>query len=91
MSQSANATSPEGAERGPAERSPQRRGLLARIALFVRQVVAELKKVVRPTRQELFTYIGVVVVFVLVVMAFVGVLDLAFGRLVLWAFGNPDQ
>jgi preprotein translocase subunit SecE len=64
-----------------------RRGFVARIVLFVRQVVAELKKVVRPTRQELFTYIAVVVVFVLVVMAFVGVLDLGFGRLVLWMFG----
>ena len=50
-------------------------------------MIAELKKVVRPTRQELFTYIGVVLVFVLLVMAFVGVLDLAFGKLVLWAFG----
>ncbi len=77
---------PGGARRGPA-RSTGRRGLFARLALFVRQVVAELKKVVRPTRQELFTYIGVVLVFVLLVMAFVGVLDLAFGKLVLWAFG----
>jgi preprotein translocase subunit SecE len=85
VSERASATS-DGAPRRPDERPP-RRGLFAGIALFVRQVVAELKKVVRPTRQELFTYIGVVVVFVVVVMAFVGVLDLAFGRLVLWAFG----
>ncbi len=87
MSESASATSADGARRTPAKRPAEKRGPFARIALFVRQVVAELKKVVRPTRQELFTYIGVVIVFVLVVMAFVGVLDLAFGRLVLWAFG----
>lgn len=86
MSEQASATSSGDARRRPA-RPAERRGLFGRIALFVRQVVAELKKVVRPTRQELFTYIGVVLVFVLLVMAFVGVLDLAFGKLVLWAFG----
>lgn len=85
MSDSASTTSPDGAPRAP--EGERRRGIFARIALFVRQVVGELRKVVRPTRQELFTYIGVVVVFVIVVMAFVGVLDLGFGRLVLWMFG----
>lgn len=87
MSESASATPRGEAPQGETDRPAQRRGLVGRIALFVRQVVAELRKVVRPTRQELFTYIGVVVAFVLVVMAFVGVLDLAFGRLVLWVFG----
>lgn len=86
MSERVSAT-PDGARRRGEPRGSERRGFFARILLFVRQVVAELKKVVRPTRQELFTYIGVVVVFVIVVMAFVGVLDLAFGRLVLWTFG----
>ena len=62
--------------------------LSGRIALFVRQVVAELKKVVRPTRQELITYTGVVLAFVGVVMAFVALLDVGIGRLVLWAFGG---
>ncbi len=85
MSSSPSATSP--GARGAGKPDATRRGFFATVALFVRQVVAELKKVVRPTRQELFTYIGVVVVFVLVVMAFVGVLDLGFGRLVLWVFG----
>ena len=66
----------------------QRKGLFARIALFVRQVVAELKKVVRPTRSELMTYVSVVLVFVVVVMAFVTVLDLIIGQLTLWAFGD---
>lgn len=65
-----------------------RRGLFARIALFVRQVVAELKKVVRPTRSELMTYVSVVLVFVVVVMAFVTVLDLVIGQLTLWVFGD---
>ncbi|QTE29099.1 preprotein translocase subunit SecE [Pengzhenrongella sicca] len=63
-------------------------GLFARIALFLRQVVAELKKVVRPTRSELVSYTSVVMVFVLVVMAFVTVLDLGIGKVTLWVFGG---
>ncbi len=56
--------------------------------LFLRQVVAELKKVVRPTRNELITYTTVVLVFVLAVMAYTSALDYGFGKLVLWAFGG---
>ena len=67
---------------------PDRRGLFARIALFVRQVVGELKKVVRPTRSELVTYTGVVLVFVVIVMAFVTVVDLGVGRATFWIFGG---
>ena len=65
-----------------------RRGLFARIALFLRQVVAELRKVVRPTRNELVTYTTVCMVFVVVVMAYVAGLDIAFGKLVLLVFGG---
>ena len=49
---------------------------------FLRQVVAELRKVVWPTQQQLITYFFVVLVFVIAVMALVTVLDLAFGKLV---------
>nr|WP_217632402.1 preprotein translocase subunit SecE [Ruania alba] len=60
----------------------------ARIWRFIRQVIAELRKVVTPTRTELLTYVAVVIVFLIVMMAYVGVLDYGFGRLVLWAFGG---
>ncbi|RPF27489.1 preprotein translocase subunit SecE [Georgenia muralis] len=88
MSESASATSgrPERAGSAPAP-GKKERGFFGRIALFVRQVIAELKKVVRPTRNELFTYFVVVLVFVLAIMAFVGLLDLLFGQVVLWMFG----
>src|SRR5450830_1078254 len=69
-------------------KGPAKRSLSSRLALFVRQVVAELKKVVRPTRQELITYTGVVLAFVGAVMAFVAILDVGIGRLVLWVFGG---
>ena len=87
----AAASGAEGAGGAPRPaRTPrsERRGLFARIALFWRQVVAELKKVVRPTRSELLNYTLVVLVFVAVVMAFVTVLDLAIGTSVGWIFGG---
>jgi preprotein translocase subunit SecE len=56
------------------------------VALYLRQVVAELRKVVRPTRNELITYTIAALIFVSVVMGFVFGLDLLFGKLVLWAF-----
>ncbi len=55
-------------------------------ATFYRQVVAELRKVVWPTQEQLITYFIVVLVFVLVIMAIVSLLDLAFGKLVFAVF-----
>ncbi len=66
----------------------ERRGPFARIALFIRQVISELKKVVTPTRRELFSYTGVVLAFVIVMMALVYGLDFGFGWVVAWVFGN---
>ena len=62
-------------------------GLVARTSLYFRQVVAELRKVIWPSRDELRHYTAVVVVFVLVMIAMLAVLDYAFGRLMFWAFG----
>ncbi len=56
-------------------------------ATFYRQVVAELRKVVWPTQQQLITYFIVVMVFVAVVMTLVSLLDLGFGKLVFAVFG----
>ena len=67
-----------------------RRGPIARIALFLRQVVAELRKVVTPTWRELVTYTGVVLGFVVVMMAIVYALDLGFGALVVWVFAGTS-
>ena len=68
----------------------QRRGPFARIALFIRQVIGELRKVVTPTRRELFSYTAVVLVFVVIMMALVAGLDFGFGWLVNLVFGNPE-
>ncbi|MGZ5416456.1 MAG: preprotein translocase subunit SecE [Nocardioides sp.] len=55
-------------------------------ATFYRQVVAELRKVVWPTQEQLITYFIVVLVFVAVVMTIVSLLDLGFGKLVFAVF-----
>jgi preprotein translocase subunit SecE len=67
------------------------RGPFGRLALFGRQVVAELRKVVRPTRSELITYTTVCLVFVVAVMAFVASLDLALGTLIGQVFGGSPS
>ena len=59
--------------------------------VFYRQVVAELRKVVWPTQQQLVTYFLVVLAFVLVMIAFVSVLDLAFGKAVFAVFGGASK
>jgi preprotein translocase subunit SecE len=63
-------------------------GFFGRIGRFVREIVAELRKVIWPTRNELLTYTAVVLVFVAAMMAIVTLLDLAYARGVLFVFGD---
>lgn len=60
---------------GRAERAKVRPA--ERIRRFFREVRAEVRKVVWPTRKELTTYTMVVVVTVLVVAVLLGIVDLA--------------
>jgi preprotein translocase subunit SecE len=76
----ANAKSSRDAKRGP----------FARLSLFFKQVIAELKKVVTPTRKELFSYTGVVLVFVVIMMAIVSAFDWVFALVVTYVFGTPS-
>jgi len=70
--------------------SAARRNPFARIALFIRQVFGELKKVVTPTRKELISFTSVVLVFVVIMMGIVSGLDYGFGWLVNLVFGDPS-
>ncbi len=56
------------------------------LSLFVRQILDEIRKVVRPTGPELVRYTTVVIIFVMVMMAMVSGFDLGFSKLVSWAF-----
>ncbi len=55
---------------------------------FYRQIVAELRKVVWPTQQQLVTYLIVVIVFVVAMIAYVSLLDVGFGKAVFKLFGD---
>jgi preprotein translocase subunit SecE len=63
-------------------------GIIGRLIRFVREVVAELQKVIWPTRKELLTYTTVVVVFVTIVMTLVALLDLGFAKAMFGIFGG---
>ena len=58
------------------------------VALFIRQILDELRKVVRPTRHELVTYTTVVIFFVSVVMMYVWGLDQLMVKLIALMFGK---
>ena len=69
------------------ESTEQKLGLFARVGLFYRQILSELKKVVWPTRKQLTTYTAVVLVFVMFIIAVVSLIDLVLTKLVFWVFG----
>ena len=72
----------------PAGGGRQRRPSRLRLATtFYKQVVAELRKVIWPTRRELLTYTSVVLVFVLFMVAVVSAFDFVFSQAVLKVFG----
>jgi preprotein translocase subunit SecE len=63
----------------------------ARLNRFMREVVAELRKVIYPTRNELITYTLVVVIFVTIMVAIVSGLDYGFTNAVLKVFGTAKK
>ena len=65
----------------------RRRGPFARVATYYRQVVAELRKVIWPSRKELVTYTAVAITFVTFMVALVAAFDVAFAHAVLAVFG----
>lgn len=75
-------------KRGDADKGQIKKpGFFARIFLFFRQVIDEMKKVTYPTGSETWTYFVVVVVFVAAIMLFAGLLDFGFGKLSALIFG----
>jgi len=54
---------------------------------YLRQVVAELRKVIWPNRKQMLSYTGVVLVFLAFMVALVGLADLGLAKLVMLMFG----
>lgn len=69
-------------------RKSSKGSLPSRFVRFLREVVAELRKVIWPTRNQLVTYTIVVLVFVSFMVALVSLMDYLFGRGVLFLFGT---
>ena len=61
-------------------------GPLSRLALFYRQIVVELRKVVYPSRDQLLRYTAVVLVFVVVMITIVSLVDYGLSAVVVRVF-----
>jgi preprotein translocase subunit SecE len=55
--------------------------------VYLRQVVAEMRKVIWPNRKQMVSYTTVVIFFLAFMVALIGVVDLGLGKLVLSVFG----
>ncbi|SHE45142.1 preprotein translocase subunit SecE [Streptoalloteichus hindustanus] len=82
-----NANGAKGRPTPSRERRESKGSPFKRLGRFVREVVAELRKVIWPTRKQLVTYTAVVLVFVAFMVLLVAGLDFAFGKGMLWLFG----
>ena len=54
---------------------------------YLKQVVAELRKVIWPNRKQMVSYTGVVLAFLVFMTALIGLVDLGWAKLVLLVFG----
>jgi preprotein translocase subunit SecE len=54
---------------------------------YLKQVVAELRKVIWPNRKQMGTYTSVVLAFLVFMVTLIGLVDLGLAKLVLMVFG----
>lgn len=79
-----SAADAKGAPTPKRDKKPKKASVFARLIRFIREVWAELRKVIWPNRKQMVTYTAVVLVFVVFMVALVSVLDLAFK----WGIGK---
>lgn len=65
----------------------KRPNVFARIGLFIKQMFVEMRKVVAPTRKDLWNWSLAVFIFVVLLMLLVTALDYGLGQLMLLIFG----
>ena len=79
------------AAKATAAKKPSKAGSTANPFVYVynylKQVVAEMRKVIWPNRKQMLTYTSVVLVFLAFMVALVGLTDLGLTKLVLLVFG----
>ncbi|MFC0549455.1 MULTISPECIES: preprotein translocase subunit SecE [Planotetraspora] len=72
----------------PGKPSGEKKAKRTSPAVFYRQVVAELRKVIWPRRNDLISYTTVVLVFVVIMVGIVFGIDSLLGKVVLAVFGG---
>lgn len=55
---------------------------------YLKQVVAEMRKVIWPNRKQMVSYTAVVLAFLVFMVTLIGAVDLGLAKLVLLIFGN---
>ncbi len=78
------ASDAKGAPTPKRDQKPKKASVFARLVRFIREVWAELRKVIWPNRKQMVTYTAVVLVFVVFMVALVSGLDLLFK----WGIGH---
>ncbi|MEU3159776.1 preprotein translocase subunit SecE [Streptomyces griseoincarnatus] len=64
-----------------------KKGPLKRLTLFYRQIIAELRKVVWPTRNQLTSYTIAVIIFVVVMIGLITLIDYGLSNAAKYVFG----
>ncbi|MER7485250.1 preprotein translocase subunit SecE [Streptomyces sp. NPDC126497] len=64
-----------------------KKGPLKRLALFYRQIIAELRKVVWPTRNQLTSYTTAVIIFVVLMIGLITLIDYGLSHAAKYVFG----
>lgn len=64
-----------------------KKGPFKRLALFYRQIVAELRKVVWPTRNQLTSYTTAVIIFVVLMIGLITLFDYGLSNAAKYVFG----
>ena len=82
-----DAEAPESQKKARKGGKRAKKGPLKRLATFYRQIIAELRKVVWPTRHQLTTYTTVVIVFVVIMIGLVTVIDYGLNHAAKYVFG----
>ena len=79
-----------GKAKAPAKKKADKgaaRNPFAFVLNYLKQVVAELRKVIWPNRKQMIGYTTVVLVFLVFMVALIGGVDLGLAKLVMWVFG----
>ncbi|RSX55052.1 preprotein translocase subunit SecE [Bifidobacterium dolichotidis] len=61
--------------------------VIQRIGMFIKQIIDEMRKVVTPTRKQLFMWVLAVFIFVVLLMVLVTAMDFGLGNLAFLIFG----